>query len=174
MPGTVFLQGDKINLRTVEKQDIEFLRDGVNHPQVRVHMGNERPQNLENEKDFFDHINESSDIHLLICKEKQAMGIVSLEETEGSAKVAEIGIWLHPKFHRNGYGTESIELITEYGFKQLNYHKIYARAHENNKPSQKIWEKQGFNKEGELRDHVYLEGEHKNLLYYSLLEEETE
>lgn len=173
MPGTVFIEGDTVELRTVEKEDIEFLRDGVNHPEVRVHMGNTRPQNLESEEAFFEHIVESSEeVHLLICRSGEPMGIVSLTEKEEPAKIAEAGIWLHPDYHGNGYGTEASELIIEHGFDQLNYHKIYARAHADNKASQSIWKKLGFKREGELRDHVYTQGEHRNLIYYGLLEDE--
>jgi ribosomal-protein-alanine N-acetyltransferase len=175
MPGTVFLTGENINLRTIEKEDIGFLRDGVNHPEVRVHTGNKRPQNLENEEEFFEHITENGDeVHFLICKDSKAMGVVSLIEKEQPAKIAKTGIWLHPKFHGKGYGTEAIEILIEHAFNQLNYSKIYARAHEHNKASQRIWEKLGFEKEGELRNHVYLQGEHKNLIYYGLLKGERE
>ena len=47
MSETVFHKGDKITLRTIEEEDLEFLRNGINHPSVRVFMGNRRPQNLE-------------------------------------------------------------------------------------------------------------------------------
>lgn len=173
MPGTVFLQGEKVELRTVEKEDKEFLRDGVNHPDVRVHTGNTRPQNLENEEDFFEHVINSEDsVHFLICSEGEPAGIISIEEKEKPARNGELGIWLHPEFHGQGFGTEATELMIDYVFDQLNYHKIYARAHEDNEASKKLWQKFDFSKEGELKDHVYLEGEHKNLLYYRLLESE--
>ncbi len=175
MPGQTFLEGDRISLRTVEKEDIEFLRDGVNHPEVRKHMGNTGPQNLESEEEFFENIVEASDgIHLLICREDEPMGIVKLEEKEKPSNIAELGLWLHPEFHSKGYGTEAIELIVEHGFRQLNYQKLYARAHEDNKGSQRIWEKHGFEKEGQLREHVLVEGEHRDMIYYGLLRGEHE
>lgn len=173
MPGKIFLKGDKINLRTIEKEDLEFLRDGVNHPEVRTHMLNRRPQNLEDEEDFFENVVQDDDgVHLLICRKEEPAGIVSLNQKEGESKLGEIGIWLHPDFHGKGYGTEASNLITDYGFDQLNYHKLYARAHKDNEPSQKIWEKLGFTEEGELRDHAYTEGEYKNVIYYGILQGE--
>lgn len=169
MPGTVFLEGEEVELRTVEKEDIEFLRDGVNHPEVRKHMGNTRPQNLENQEDFFEHISETEDIHLLICRKEDPMGLISLKEKEEPSNIAQLGIWLHPDYHNQGYGTEAAKIIVEHSFEQLNYHKIYARAHGDNRASQKIWEKHGFEKEGQLRKHVLVDGNHTDLLYYGLL-----
>ena len=174
MPGTVFLEGKNVELRTIEEEDIEFFRDGVNHPEVRVHMGNTRPQNLEDEEEFFQHIVDTDDVHFLVCDDGEPMGIISLEEKEKPANIAEIGLWLHPDFHGNGYGTEATEILVDYAFNQLEYHKVYARAHEDNEASKSLWEKLGFQKEGELRDHVYLKGEHKNLLYFGLIEGERE
>lgn len=176
MAGPTFLESDETDLRTIEEEDLEFLRNGVNHPDVRVYMGNREPQNLDNQEEFFENVICSDDIPLMICgKDGQRKGIISLErEGDKAEKLAEIGIWIHPNFHGNGHGTEASEMIVNYGFDQLNFHRIYARAYEGNRPSQKIWEKLGFEKEGKLRDHTYTQGEHKNVIYYGLLNGEHE
>lgn len=177
MVGKVFLEGEDIDLKTVEEEDLEFLRDGVNHPGVRVFMDNKMPQNLSNQKEFFEEsVCSEEDASFLICtKDDKRAGIISLTRKGDRAdKMAEIGLWIHPDHHGNGYGTEASKLLTEYGFKQLNYHKIYARAFENNKPSQKVWEKLSFTTEGVLRDHVYTQGKHRNVVYYGVLQGEWE
>ena len=176
MAGTVFLEGENINLRTIEEEDLEFLRNGVNHPEVRFYMGNRIPQNLETEQKFFENVlSNEEDVHLLICKDKERVGIISLkQEGDKAEKMAEIGIWLHPKHHGNGYGTEASKLITDYAFKQLNYHRVYARAYDGNTASQRIWEKLGFTEEGTLRHHTYTQGEHKDVVYYGILQGEWE
>ncbi|AOV95470.1 hypothetical protein AQV86_03815 [Nanohaloarchaea archaeon SG9] len=173
MPGKMFIEGEDVNLRTIEEEDAQFLRNGVNHPEVRIHMGNRRPQNLENEKDFIENaVQDEDDVNLLICKEDEAMGIISLKQKDKASKLGEIGIWLHPDYHGNGYGTEASKLVVEHGFEQLNYHKLYARAHSDNEASKSIWRKHGFQKEGEFKDHVYTEGEYRDVVYYGLLEED--
>lgn len=174
MPGTVFLEGDNINLRTIEEDDIEFLRDGVNHPEVRVHMGNRRPQNLENEEDFFEEQVCGEDaVHLIISRDEEKLGIITLmPQGDDAEKLAKLGIWIHPKYHGNGYGTEASRLVTEYAFNQLNYHKVYARAYKGNEASQSVWEKLGFDKEGVFKDHTFTHGEYKDVVYYGVLEGE--
>jgi ribosomal-protein-alanine N-acetyltransferase len=173
MPGAVFLEGEKINLRTVEEEDIEFLRENINNPEVRVHLTARKPVNLNQEKEFFEEVISSDDnVHLAISREEEMIGIISLEENEKDIRVAEIGIWIDPEHHENGYGTESVELITNYGFNELNYHRIMARAHGENKGSQRIWEKLGFEKEGELREQVYREGDFTDAYLYGILEQE--
>jgi len=174
MPGAIFLEGDKVNLRTVE-EDAEFLRDGVNHQDVRVWMSNTRPQNLEQEEDFVDEVvSAEGDIHLLICKEGYPKGIISLMDQEEEGKIGELGIWLHPEFHGKGYGSEAAKLLTEHAFNQLNYHKVYARAQKQNKPSIGIWKKLGFEKEGEFKDHTYAQGNYQNVVYLGILQGDWE
>ena len=144
MPGTAFLKGEKVNLRTIEEEDAEFLRDGVNHPEVRVWMSNTRPKNLKDEEEFIEEVvSDENSINLLICKDGYPKGIISLMDQEDEGKIGELGIWLHPDFHGNGFGTEAAELLTRHAFNQLNYHKIYARAQKQNRPSISIWKNLG-------------------------------
>jgi len=176
MPGATFIEGDKVNLRTIEEEDLEFMRESVNDAEVRVDMGNKRPKNMEAEKQFFEeNLSGSEDPSLMICSDGERIGIVKItREEDESDKVGKLGIWLHPDHHGEGYGTEACELIIDYGFNQLNLHKLYARAHQDNKASQKLWEKLGFEKEGVLREQAFLNGEYKYLFYYGILEDEWE
>lgn len=173
MAGAIFLEGDKTNLRTIEEEDLEFLRDGINNPEIREYLTARKPVNLEQEKEFFENvISSEDDVYLAICREKEMIGIISLEEKESELIVAEIGIWIDTGHHGNGYGTEAAELVTNYGFNELNYHRIMARAQKRNKGSNRIWKKLGFEKEGEFREHTYTDGEFENVCIYSILEDE--
>lgn len=171
MPGAVFIDGDRVDLCTIEEEDIAFLRDGINHPDVRVDVGNHEPQNLDDEREFFEEVICGGDsIHLLICADGEPMGVVGVDPQENKPeRVGRLGIWLHPDYHGQGYGTEALELFVDYVFDQLNYHKLYARAHEDNTASQRLFEKVGFEQEGRFRDHAYLDGSYVDLLYYGLV-----
>jgi len=171
MPGTIFLEGKDINLRTVEREDAEFLRDGVNHPDVRVWMSNTRPQNLDDEKEFIEEVVSGDDsISLLICREGYPKGIITLMDEDDEGKIGELGIWLYPEFHGKGFGSEAAELLTDHAFRQLNYHKVYARAQKQNQPSIGIWQKLGFQKEGEFKDHTFAQGEYQDVVYLGILQ----
>jgi len=174
MPGALFIEGDKVDLRTIEEEDIEFLRDNINNPDVRTHLTAREPVNLEQERGFFEEVVSSDDgVHLAICnKEDEITGMISLEENDREIRVAEIGIWIDPEHRRNGYGTEAAELITDYGFNELNYHRIAARAHGENEGSNKIWKRLGFTHEGTFREHAYRKGRFEDVNIYGVLEDE--
>lgn len=173
MPGAAFIEGDKVNLRTVEEEDLEFIRDNFNQPEVWKNLDYKIPQNLEQEREFFDEVISSDDsVNLGICSDNQLMGLIELREKENGGGVAEIGIWIAPKYHGKGYGTEASKLLVDHAFNELRYHKVYARAFESNKASQSVWEKLGFEKEAELREQAYRKGSYEDTYIYGVLEHE--
>lgn len=172
MPGALFLEGGKVNLRTIEEEDLEFLRDTINNPEVRTFLTSRKPKNLIIEEKFLRNVVSSDeDVNLAISKDEEIIGMVSLEEQK-EIGVVEIGIYIDPSHQEKGYGTEAAELVIEYGFKTLNYHRIIARAYESNKGSQRVWEKLGFTKEGELREQIYRKGRREDAYIYGVLKKE--
>ena len=173
MPGAVFIEGDKIDLKTIEEEDLEFLRDGINNPDIRTYLTANRPINLSQQKDFFEEVVSSEEpITLAITDESGIVGIISLEESNDEIQVAKIGIWIAEDYHGKGYGTEAVELITDYGFKELGLHRIYAHAYEGNKASQRIWEKLGFTHEGTLREQIFRRGDFEDAEVFGILKHE--
>jgi len=174
MPGALFLQGDQVNLRTIEEEDLKFLRDKFNLKQVRqyLHLYARKPHNLEQERQWWEEqMDDDTMVHLAICQEKEMMGVISLDINRELGK-AEIGIWLDPAEHGQGYGTEASRLLINYTFSELRLHKICARAFDLNRASQRIWEKLGFEQEGLLREEEFAEGDYVDMHYYGLLKRE--
>ena len=173
MAGAVFLEGDNVDLRTIEEEDIEFLRDNINRPEIRKNIGHRGPANLGQEKDFFEEVVSSDEgTHLSITRkgESDMVGIISLEpKSEG---VAEIGIWISPENHGKGFGTEASELLIEHGFNRERLHRIHARVFQKNEKSKSVWKKLGFTHEGTHRKDYFDDGKFWDTEIYGLLEEE--
>ncbi len=173
MPGSLFLKGELASLRTVEEEDLEFMVENINDPEVRSSLRSHLPINKIEEQKFLERISENDDeLHLLIWDVNDRIGMVSLFDIDQWLGRAEMGLWIIPDFWKKGYGTEASELIIDYGFEELNLHKILARTLKTNSASQKIWENLGFEKEGVSRDTAYVDGEYVDMLRYSILEDE--
>lgn len=82
---------------------------------------------------------------------------------------AEIGYNLHPDHWGKGIITEAIETVLQYGFENMNLHSIEARTHPGNTGSTRSLEKNGFVKEGQLREDFYFNGQFHDTLIYSKL-----
>lgn len=70
----------------------------------------------------------------------------------------DIGLWIGSQFHGCGYGTESVRLISAMAFAEFGLHRLEARVFVGNTASRRIFEKNGFELEGTLRQAVFKRG----------------
>ena len=173
MPGAVFLRGDDVTLRTIEEDDIEFMCDTINDPDVRKGLLTAFPINAEQEREYFEErISNQEDIHLAICHDDEITGTVGLHDLNQRLGHCEIGIWLAPDHHGRGYGTAASRLLTDFAFRELRMHRVQARVLATNEASARIWQKLGFGEEGVHRDEAFKDGEYVDVRYFGVLEGE--
>jgi ribosomal-protein-alanine N-acetyltransferase len=171
---TKFLEDGDVVLRPIEKEDAEFLRDLINHPDVRNTIGKApRPVNLSEEEDFVEAARSDDDsIKFIIEYKGKKAGEVSLGGLEKDYRKSSFGISIHPDYHDQGVGSTAVRLIVRYAFETLNRHKIRGGYIEGNKASRRIQEKAGLQQEGRERHYKYVDGEWKDVIWMSILEEE--
>lgn len=63
-------------------------------------------------------------------------------------------------------------LLVNFGFKELNLHRIYATCDPRNGASAKVLEKIGMVKEGRLRENLLIKGGWRDSFVYGILEHE--
>lgn len=87
---------------------------------------------------------------------------------------SDIGFELSQDFWRQGIASEALEAVIRYGFEQLNLQRIQALIEPPNISSQKLVERNGFMKEGLLRNYEYTCGKFDDLFMYSLIKQDFE
>ncbi|PPA70360.1 GNAT family N-acetyltransferase [Jeotgalibacillus proteolyticus] len=87
-------------------------------------------------------------------------------------KVGEIGYIVNPDYWGKGVATEVAALLIDFGFKELNLHRIYATCDPRNIGSSRVLEKAGMVKEGRLREDLLLKDGWRDSFVYSVLEHE--
>jgi len=85
---------------------------------------------------------------------------------------AELGYWIGKEYWRNGYCTEAVSCVINYGFVKLNLHKIFAYYLCRNIASGKVLKKNRFQQEGILREHVKYKQVFEDIECWSLLHSE--
>ena len=73
----------------------------------------------------------------------------------------EAGFIFNKKYQGKGYATEALMAIIEYGFKNINIHKITAHCNPKNVSSWKLLERAGMRREGKLRKNIYFNKDKK-------------
>ena len=89
-------------------------------------------------------------------------------ETQRSS-TAEIGYDLHPDYWRQGIMTEAILRVLDYGFSQMQIHRIEAQTDPLNTASRKLLENCGFLYEGTLRDNAFFKNAFHTSSLYAIL-----
>lgn len=85
---------------------------------------------------------------------------------------ANLGYDLQSKYWNNGYSTEAIKTIIEFGFKTLEINRIEAEVMQGNLASERVLDKIGFKNEGILRQWMFWNDKHYDMSMFSLLKSE--
>ena len=92
-----------------------------------------------------------------------------------SPGVFQVGGLVGPKELRgHGYGTEALQLLRDYLFRQLGAHRLEAMTSAFNGGAMKTLHRNGFVREGVLRAAVLIDGTWQDRVLFSLLREEWE
>ncbi len=172
MPGAVFLDGEVVELRTIEREDAEFLQKLVNDPRVRRHIGAGAPLNGVQEREWIDSLGESDKVRLLIAVDGEPVGSIGLDAPNDIWGTTELGYMVDPDHWRQGYATDAVSQVCRYAFAQRRLDKVYACVYETNPASRRVLEKAGFTEEGRLRNEAFVEGERVDVHRYGLLADE--
>ncbi|QLH84037.1 GNAT family N-acetyltransferase [Halosimplex pelagicum] len=179
MPGARVSSGDRVTLRTVEAEDVPFLQRAGANPAIRYPLG----ARLRNREAIDVSEEEAGTDRLLVCLDGEDAGPGRADEDDtrpiGAVSVEcvdyrrpELGYWLVPAVHGQGYGTEAVGLAIDYVFRSYDKPAVGAGAFDHNDASRGLLESLGFTEEGRRRKFMFVDGAHRDMVQYGLLREE--
>ncbi|MBF0788226.1 MULTISPECIES: GNAT family N-acetyltransferase [unclassified Streptococcus] len=77
---------------------------------------------------------------------RQMIGCIRFENIDERENEAEIGYFLHRVFWGKGFMTEALQTLVYLGFAQVGFHTLRLLTHLENRASQRVAEKVGFQK----------------------------
>jgi len=166
------LEGQRVRLRPVQPGDLPKFAEWLADPEVRRWLAAipETPT-LQDEVEWYEDSRANPDNVLWAIEtlEGQLIGTTELRLAP-HAQRAELGIAIQDKSQWNkGYGTETIRLLLEYGFEDLELNRIELTVDEANARGRRCYEKCGFREEGLLRQHRLVEGQFGNTVMMAIL-----
>jgi len=179
MPGARVASGDRVTLRTAEEEDVPLLQRAGSNPEIRYPLGNP----LRTREDFDLGDDDDAD-RFLVCLDDDGgpggadegdlrrIGEVTAESM--SYRRPELGYWLIPEVHGQGYGKEAVGLVVDHLFRSYDRPAVGAGAFDHNDASRALLESLGFVEEGRRRRFMFVDGAYRDMVQYGVLREEWE
>ena len=162
-----------VSLRRIQSSDRNRLVSLANNPNIACNLRNDfpHPYTLDHADEFIENARAATPT-LRFCIEKDALyvGNIGLHPKEDIYKRnAEIGYFIGEPHWGQGIATEAVKLIVDYGFEELDIHRIFAGVFAYNSASRKVLENAGFEFEGASKDAVFKNGNYFDELRFAII-----
>jgi ribosomal-protein-serine acetyltransferase len=144
----------------------------------RLHLSEFLPwvANMQSVADFNHYIQHcetlyelKTDISFVIISNHKIAGRIGIHHIHTQNKTGAIGYWITKEFEGRGIMDKCCRALIQYGFEQMNLHRIEIKAAVGNLRSQAIPQKLGFTKEGILRQAEFVNNGFLDIVLYSML-----
>jgi RimJ/RimL family protein N-acetyltransferase len=172
------LKGDRVRLVPPKRGYIDQFQKWMNDLEITQYLMIFRPITREMEEDWYNKMTKSENQILfsivVFDEENNEILIGNCDiNVDWKNRVGNCGIVIGEKeYLEKGYGTESMNLLVDYGFTTLNLNRIELEAHSFNTRALKLYTKVGFKKEGTRRQAIFINGEYHDSIVLSILRDE--
>jgi len=97
------------------------------------------------------------------------LGSISLMRFSWQHARAEVGYWLAGPARGKGHASRAVRLVTAWGFRSLDLHRIDLLAATGNPDSQRVAERCGFTREAVLRSYLQAKEGRQDMVAFGLL-----
>lgn len=168
--------GDRLYLSPTSAEDVELFTQWLNDFQTTDYIGRSGYiMTTLNEQEYLENRSKKdmASFCIVTLEEDKLIGTISLEHINLINRDAILGIFIGDGNYRNqGYGTEAIKLILDYGFNYLNLHSIKLDVMDFNQRAQKCYQKCGFKECGRRRECKYINGKYYDSITMDILKDE--
>lgn len=135
-----------------------------------------KPMTVESEEDWYNNvikIEDTINFTVFDLETGNPIGTVALFKIEHVHKTAELGIMIGDKnYWSKGFGTETVQLITDYGFTCLGLHNILLKVYAYNPRAVRAYEKAGYKVVGKWRESHRIAGKLHDVIIMDALSSE--
>jgi RimJ/RimL family protein N-acetyltransferase len=174
------VRGEKVYLRPSEREDLPRFVRWFADAETSRGLKLRAPFSLAQEEEWFTGMlarQGENNWHFVICRlaDDEPIGTAGLHDVDHENGVAEFGISIGEKAEWNqGYGTDALHAICDFGFGELRLHRIELEVYAGNDRARRSYEKAGFTLEGTLRERHFTQGRREDVQLMALLRSEWE
>ena len=158
MEKIIIARNGDVVLRELMGSDLKELSDYANNEKVSINLRDAfpKPYTIDDARNFKKMVdNQNPKTFFAIEYQGKYVGNISLSVGKDVyRKSAEIGYFIGEPFWNKGITTKAVNLISDWGFKNLGIVRIHTGIFEFNKASQRVLEKCGFTREGVFKKSI--------------------
>lgn len=172
------LHGDRVELRWLTESDRDALYAVFSDPEVMKYWSSSAWTDPNQASSYIASIHQyfaSKDLFQfgILWKESDTIiGTCTLCDIDLTQRRAEVGIILGRAAWGKGLASEALHLLIAWAFEKLELMRLEADIDPNNPRSLNLFEKQGFQREGLLRERWRVHGEVQDSVFLGLLKRE--
>jgi RimJ/RimL family protein N-acetyltransferase len=176
MPGQYghFIEGTRIYLREIQLADVtDRYYQWINDREVNQYLESRfRPTSLEDLRAFVSaRLADRDSVFLAIILKDgdRHIGNIKLGPINWIHRFADVALMLGDKsVWGQGYATEAIALVTDYGLQRLNLHKLTASCYASNEGSARAFLKAGWQQECVRKRQYFCGGRYEDCIHLAV------
>jgi ribosomal-protein-alanine N-acetyltransferase len=172
------LSGNRVDLRSLTRQDAPAVLAIVSDPEVVKFWSSPALQNEAAAAEMVAAIHKGFAARGFfqwgICRREteEVVGTCTLLNLDAAHRRAELGFALRRSVWGQGFATEAVEVVLCFAFETLGLHRLEADVDPKNERSLRLLERQGFRREGHLRERWHHLGEFQDAIFLGLIRKE--
>jgi RimJ/RimL family protein N-acetyltransferase len=166
--------GERIYLSPISLEDAERYTAWLNDLSTTRFLTLASAQvSLQGEREALGNLSKLQSYAIIEKESDELLGNCGLFEIDAVHRSAEVGIFLGESARRGeGYGSEALRLLCDYGFNILNLRSIRLKTYDYNLRAAASYRKVGFKDAGRLRMAHFYAGAYHDIILMDLLAEE--
>jgi RimJ/RimL family protein N-acetyltransferase len=172
------LRGERVTLRAVERTDLPAIHAFRNDPEVEGRVfAAPLPHSLAELEAQFDAeaakpVSERDAIMFAIELDGTVIGRCNLFDADTVGGTIRLGIAIAGDHQGKGLGTEAVDLLVAYAFRDLGVRRVWLDVLADNTKAIASYRKSGFVEEGRLRSHYWHDGANRDAVVMGILRDE--
>lgn len=172
------IYGYKTILRGIEREDLDLIWKWYNDREVMYYWAEPyrvvtRDELAARYQDGMSAATGRSHWLFITTTDGTPIGRVGYVELDHRNRRAELAIQIgEPRYWGQGYGSDALRAFLGYLFDGLNMWKAWLQVSAANERARRAYHKCGFQEDGILRAHTYLDGRYVDVVVMSILEPE--
>ena len=169
------LETERLKLRDMLPSDVTALLRHFGNPEVVSFIDSQPIKTIDQANEWlrwmggFFAAKDGLRWGIVLKDDGEFIGSAGLHNWNREANYAEIGVDIAPPYWRQGYATEALKTLVQFGWEKMGLNRIEADIVKGNMASMRVLEKDGFKQEGVLRQRLRKGGKYYDVYQYGLL-----